>query len=151
MTCRAARSHDSSLTLFANVGQYPAPGGLVVALSIGRGTGLRINLPVAGRSSLQPRVSPRSSSFARGCRRPSRASDLRVSLVEIETIRYYKRIGMLPEPPRTGAATEFMARTISNGSYLSAVAANSALTWKTCVDCYALLTAGTTPAPRSGV
>jgi ferredoxin-NADP reductase len=69
----------------------------------------------------------------------------------IETVRYYERIGMLPEPPRTGAVTEFMARTISNGSYLSAVAANSALTWKTCVDCYALLTAGTTPAPRSGV
>ncbi len=69
----------------------------------------------------------------------------------IETIRYYERIGMLPEPPRTGAATEFMARTISNGSYLFAVAANSVLTWKTCVDCYALLTAGTTPAPRSGV
>ena len=69
----------------------------------------------------------------------------------IETIRYYERIGMLHETPRTGATSEFMARTISNGSYLFAVAVNSALTWKTCVDCYALLTAGTAPAPRSGV
>jgi hypothetical protein len=69
--------------------------------------------------------------------------------VNIETIRYYEKIGIMPKPARTGGGFRAYTQSTLSGCTSSAAAANSASPSTNCAVSYAWSIATPIPARRS--